>query len=80
MMIQKVEEQDILMIYSSIDSGKDDLNSKDLTDNLLKKLKWGKNIVDITGKNMPVILWCLFLIANIIKTELANSGNPGSNY
>ncbi|MCK5768239.1 MAG: TldD/PmbA family protein, partial [Candidatus Atribacteria bacterium] len=56
MMIQKTEEQDILMIYSSIDSGRDELSDRDLTDDLLEKLKWGKNIVNIESKNMPVIL------------------------
>ncbi|MCZ2846144.1 MAG: hypothetical protein O2U61_06595, partial [Candidatus Bathyarchaeota archaeon] len=55
MMIQKVEEKDILMIYSSLDSGEDNLKSKDLTDELLEKLKWGENIVNIKSGQMPVI-------------------------
>ena len=55
MMVQKVDKEDILIMYSSIDSGKDNLESKILTDELLKKLKWGESIVEVTGKIMPVI-------------------------
>jgi PmbA protein len=55
MMIQKVKEKDILMIYSSLDSGKDNLNSEDLTEELLKKIKWGENIVSVESGKMPVI-------------------------
>ena len=55
MMIQKVEEKDILMIYSSLDSGEDKLKGQDLTDELLEKLKWGENIENIKSGRMPVI-------------------------
>jgi len=55
MMVQKIDKEDILIMYSSIDSGKDNLESKILTDDLLKKLKWGESIVEVRGKIMPVI-------------------------
>lgn len=55
MMIQKTEEKDFLMIESSIGSGRDKLDSKELTDGLLEKLRWGENIVNLKSKKMPVI-------------------------
>ena len=55
MMLQKVNEQDILIMYSSIDSGKDNLENQNLIDDLLEKLKWGESIVEVSGKKMPVI-------------------------
>ncbi len=47
MMVQKIENQDMLMIYSSLESGKDNLNAEELTSEIIESLKWGDKIVPI---------------------------------
>ncbi|GAI76247.1 unnamed protein product [marine sediment metagenome] len=55
MMVQKIENQDMLMIYSSLESGKDNLNAEELTSEIIESLKWGDKIVPIESGKMPVI-------------------------
>ena len=54
-MAQRTEEQDIMIIDSSIESGKDNLDEKELTSEIIENLKWGKKIVSIDNKKMPAI-------------------------
>ena len=70
MMVQKIEKQDLLMIYSSLESGKDNLNAKELISEIIKNLEWGKKIVPIKSGKMPVIFTpkaALVLILPIIS-------------
>jgi len=70
MMVQKIENQDMLMIYSSLESGKDNLNAKELTSEIIESLKWGDKIVPIESGKMPVIFTpkaALVLILPIIS-------------
>lgn len=54
-MVQKIEDQDMLMIYSSLESGKDNLNAQELTSEIIESLKWGDKIAPIESGKMPVI-------------------------
>jgi PmbA protein len=70
MMVQKIENQDMLMIYSSLESGKDNLNAEELTSEIIESLKWGDKIVPIESGKMPVIFTpkaALVLILPIIS-------------
>ncbi|HAJ33595.1 MAG TPA: hypothetical protein DCK79_09555 [Candidatus Atribacteria bacterium] len=69
-MVQQIENQDMLMIYSSLESGKDNLELEELTSEIIENLKWGENIVPIESGKMPVILTpkaALVLILPIIS-------------
>jgi len=69
-MVQKIEDQDMLMIYSSLESGKDNLDYKELTSEIIENLKWGEKIVPIGSGKMPVIFTpkaALVLILPIIS-------------
>jgi len=54
-MVQKIKNQDMLMIYSSLESGKDNLNAGELTSEIIENLKWGEKIVPIGSGKMPAI-------------------------
>jgi PmbA protein len=54
-MVQKTEEEDMLILYSSLESGRDNLNPGKLSAELIEKLKWGEKIVSVESGNMPVI-------------------------
>jgi len=69
-MVQKIKNQDMLMIYSSIESGKDNLELEELTSEIIENLKWGEKIVPIESGKMPVIFTpkaALVLILPIIS-------------
>ena len=69
-MVQKIKNQDMLMIYSSLESGKDNLNAQELTSEIIENLKWGEKIVFIGSGKMPVIFTpkaALVLILPIIS-------------
>jgi PmbA protein len=69
-MVQQIENQDILMIHSSIESGKDNLELEELTSEIIENLKWGDKIVPIESGKMPVIFTpkaALVLILPIIS-------------
>lgn len=69
-MVQKIEDQDMLMIYSSLESGKDNLNAQELTSEIIESLKWGDKIAPIESGKMPVIFTpkaALVLILPIIS-------------
>ena len=55
LMAQQIEDQDMLIIESSLVSGKDNLNAKELTSEIIKNLKWGDKIVPVESGKMPVI-------------------------
>jgi PmbA protein len=55
MMVQKIKQQDMLMVYSSLESVKDNLKLEELTSEIIKNLEWGKKIVSIKSGKMPVI-------------------------
>jgi len=70
MMVQKIKNQDMLMIYSSIESGKDNLELEELTSEIIENLKWGEKIVPVESGKMPVIFTpkaALVLILPIIS-------------
>jgi PmbA protein len=54
-MVQQIENQDMLMIYSSIESGKDNLELEELTSEIIENLRWGEKIVPVESGKMPVI-------------------------
>lgn len=54
-MAQQTEDQDMLMIYSSLESGKDNLDAKELTSEIIENLEWGEKIVPVESGKMPVI-------------------------
>jgi len=54
-MAQQIEDQDMLIIESSLESGKDNLDAKELTSEIIENLKWGKKIVPVESGKMPVI-------------------------
>ncbi|NCO23529.1 MAG: hypothetical protein COZ07_05150 [Candidatus Infernicultor aquiphilus] len=54
-MVQKTEEEDMLILYSSLESGRDNLNSGKLCAELIEKLEWGEKIVSVESGKMPVI-------------------------
>jgi PmbA protein len=69
-MVQKIEDQDMLMIYSSIESGKDNLELEELTSEIIENLEWGEKIVPVESGKMPVIFTpkaALVLILPIIS-------------
>lgn len=69
-MVQKIEDQDMLMIYSSLESGKDNLDAKELSSEIIESLKWGDKIAPIESGKMPVIFTpkaALVLILPIIS-------------
>jgi PmbA protein len=70
MMVQKIKNQDILMVYSSIESGKDNLEVEKLTSEIIENLEWGEKIVPVESGKMPVIFTpkaALVLILPIIS-------------
>jgi len=69
-MVQKIKKQDMLMVDSSLESGKDNLNAEELTSEIIKNLEWGEKIVSIKSGKMPVIFTpkaALVLILPIIS-------------
>ena len=69
-MVQKIKKQDMLMVYSSLESGKDNLKLEELTSEIIKNLEWGEKIVSIKSGKMPVIFTpkaALVLILPIIS-------------
>jgi len=69
-MVQQIENQDMLMIYSSIESGKDNLELEELTSEVIENLEWGEKIVHVESGKMPVIFTpkaALILILPIIS-------------
>ncbi|MBU4602436.1 TldD/PmbA family protein [bacterium] len=69
-MAQQIEDQDMLMIYSSLESGKDNLDAKELTSEIIENLEWGEKIVPVESGKMPVIFTpkaALVLILSIIS-------------
>jgi len=69
-MAQQTEDQDMLMIYSSLESGKDNLDAKELTSEIIENLEWGEKIVPVESGKMPVIFTpkaALVLILSIIS-------------
>jgi len=70
MMVQKIYRQDMLMIYSSLESGKDNLEVEELTSEIIENLEWGEKVVSIKSGKMPVIFTpkaALVLILPIIS-------------
>jgi len=70
MMVQQIENQDMLMVYSSIESGEDNLEVEELTSEIIENLKWGEKIVPVESGKMPVIFTpkaALVLILPIIS-------------
>ena len=70
MMVQQIENQDMLMVYSSIESGEDNLEVEELTSEIIENLKWGDKIVPVDSGKMPVIFTpkaALVLILPIIS-------------
>lgn len=69
-MVQKIKKQDMLMIYSSLESGKDNLDVEELTSEIIENLEWGEKIVPVESGKMPVIFTpkaALVLILPIIS-------------
>jgi len=69
-MAQQIEDQDMLIIESSLESGKDNLNIEELTFEIIENLKWGDKIVPVESRKMPVIFTpkaALVLILPIIS-------------
>jgi len=69
-MVQKIKRQDMLMIYSSLESGKDNLELEELTSEIIENLKWGEKIVPVESGKIPVIFTpkaALVLILPIIS-------------
>jgi len=69
-MAQQIEDQDMLIIESSLESGKDNLNVEELTSEIIENLKWGDKIVPVESGKMPVIFTpkaALVLILPIIS-------------
>ena len=69
-MAQQIEDQDMLIIESSLESGKDNLDVKELTSEIIENLKWGDKIVPVKSGKMPVIFTpkaALVLILPIIS-------------
>lgn len=69
-MVQKIKNQDMLMVYSSLESGKDNLELEELTSEIIENLKWGEKIVPVESGKMPVIFTpkaALVLILPIIS-------------
>jgi len=70
MMVQQIENQDMLMVYSSIESGEDNLELEELTSEIIENLKWGEKIIPVESGKMPVIFTpkaALVLILPIIS-------------
>ena len=70
MMVQQIENQDMLMVYSSIESGEDNLEVEELTSEIIENLKWGEKIIPVESGKMPVIFTpkaALVLILPIIS-------------
>jgi len=70
MMVQQIENQDMLMVYSSLESGEDNLELEELTSEIIENLKWGEKIVPVESGKMPVIFTpkaALVLILPIIS-------------
>lgn len=70
MMVQKIKNQDMLIVYSSLESGKDNLNAEELTSEIIENLEWGEKIVPVESGKMPVIFTpkaALVLILPIIS-------------
>jgi len=69
-MVQKIKNQDMLMVYSSLEFGKDNLELEELTSEIIENLKWGEKIVPVESGKMPVIFTpkaALVLILPIIS-------------
>jgi PmbA protein len=69
-MAQQIEDKDMLIIESSLESGKDNLDAKELASEIIENLKWGDKIVPVESGKMPVIFTpkaALVLILPIIS-------------
>jgi len=69
-MAQQTEDQDMLMVYSSLESGNDNLDARELTSEIIENIEWGEKIVSIESGNMPVIFTpkaALVLILSMIS-------------
>lgn len=55
MMVQQIEGQDMLMIYSSLESGEDRLNAEELVSEIIENIRWGEKVVSINSGKMPAI-------------------------
>lgn len=69
-MVQKIKQKDMLMVHSSLESGKDNLKIEELTSEIIKNLEWGEKIVSIKSGKIPVIFTpkaALVLILPIIS-------------
>lgn len=69
-MVQKIKHKDMLMVHSSLESGKDNLKIEELTSEIIKNLEWGEKIVSIKSGKIPVIFTpkaALVLILPIIS-------------
>ena len=69
-MAQQIEDQDMLIIESSLESGKDNLDAKELTSEIIENLKWGDKIVPVESGKISVIFTpkaALVLILPIIS-------------
>lgn len=69
-MAQQIEDQDMLIIESSLESGKDNLKLEELTSEIIENLKWGDKIVPVESGKIPVIFTpkaALVLILPIIS-------------
>ena len=69
-MAQQTEDQDMLMVYSSLESGNDNLDARELTSEIIENIEWGEKIVSIESGKMPVIFTpkaALVLILSMIS-------------
>jgi len=69
-MVQKIKNQDMLMVYSSLESGKDNLKVEELTSEIIENLEWGEKIVPVESGKISVIFTpkaALVLILPIIS-------------
>jgi len=69
-MVQKIKNQDMLMVHSSLESGKDNLNAEELTSEIIENLKWGEKIIPMGSGRIPAIFTpkaALVLILPIIS-------------
>ena len=74
MMVQQIKNQDMLMIYSSLESGKDNLNAVELASEIIENLKWGEKIVPVESGKMPVIFTPKAALALILPIISGLSG------
>jgi PmbA protein len=74
-MVQKTEEEDMLILYSSLESGRDNLNPGKLCAELIEKLEWGEKIISIESGKMPVIFTPDAVLVLILPLIMGLNGN-----